>query len=307
MALPTEKTKPKESFEDQVILILGIPKIGKSTFLSKFPSVLMLATEDGLRSLECYQKRICSWEDYLQTLDELKAGNHDFKTIGIDTADNLAFFCKDYVMRKFHIQHASDLDWGKGWDLLKDEARKGLGKLTESGLGVVFTAHTKEQEIRKKGQEPIMKISYGLPSFFRDLVTSLADIILFATFEDGKRVIHTKPSEDHEAGDRTGRLPEILPLNYEAFVKAFYSSAGNEAEAKQKLVGRIKMAEAVLAEQKVDGFEVEKRAMNSRKKHLQTEDIDGASLSNLQEYLQHLAVKYKESKKGERHASIPSH
>jgi len=43
--------------------------------------------------------------------------------------------------------------------------------------------------------------------------------------EDGKisykRVMRCKPSAEYEAGDRTGRLPETLPLDYEAFRKAF--------------------------------------------------------------------------------------
>jgi hypothetical protein len=296
MALPIEKTKSKEHFEEQIILLFGIPKIGKSTFLSKFPSVLFLATEDGLRSLESFQKRIYSWEDYLGTIAELKSGNHEFKTVGIDTTDNLAFFCKDYVMRKFHIQHASDLEWGKGWDLLKDEARRGINKLTELGMGIVFVSHSKEQEIKKKGQEPVTKVTYNLPSYFKDYITSLADIILFATFEDGKRVLHTKPSEDYEAGDRTGRLPDTLPLNYEKFMTAFYSGNDQESIAKDKLVMRIKKAEGVLAEKKIDNFDTEKRVMNSRKKHLGTEDIDKAPISALQEYIQHLTTKYKGAK-----------
>ncbi len=36
-----------------------------------------------------------------------------------------------------------------------------------------------------------------------------------------QRIIRTKPSQYFEAGDRTGRLPETLPLNFEEFLKAF--------------------------------------------------------------------------------------
>ncbi len=35
------------------------------------------------------------------------------------------------------------------------------------------------------------------------------------------RVLRTKPHPTYEAGDRTGRLPEIVPLDYDAFVSAF--------------------------------------------------------------------------------------
>ena len=40
-----------------------------------------------------------------------------------------------------------------------------------------------------------------------------------------ERVMRTKPNPTYEAGDRTGRLPEMLPLDYDAFVKAFTSAA----------------------------------------------------------------------------------
>jgi hypothetical protein len=82
-------------------------------------------------------------------------------------------------------------------------------------------------------------------------------------------------------------------------VNAFYSSDGDQSVARQKLIMRIKKAEGILAEGKVDGFDVEKRVMNSRKKHLATEDIDQADIVNLQVYIQHLTLKFKESKKGE--------
>ena len=42
-----------------------------------------------------------------------------------------------------------------------------------------------------------------------------------------ERVIRTKPHPTYEAGDRTGRLPEVLPLDYDAFVQAFNKSAAS--------------------------------------------------------------------------------
>lgn len=45
------------------------------------------------------------------------------------------------------------------------------------------------------------------------------------TGPDGKmvarRVMRTKPSLYYEAGDRTGRLPELIDLDYAKFTEAF--------------------------------------------------------------------------------------
>jgi hypothetical protein len=305
MPLPTEKKKPTESLEDKIILLVGIPKIGKSTFASKFPDAYFLATEDGLRSIECFYDRIQTWEDFLKKVEELKE-NHPFKTIVIDTIDAFYDLCRDFVMKKQHIEHPSDLDYGKGWDILKGELRHGIKKLTDLNLGLIFISHSKVAEMQKKGSDFFTKITYTLPEHARLLFTALADIILFATFENGKRVIHTKPSEKYEAGDRTGRLPETISLDYSTLINAFYSSNSDEQITRQKLIMRIKKAEGVLSEAKIDGFEVEKRVMNSRKKHLTTEDIDQADVVNLQAYIQHLTLKFKESKKGVNNAPIPT-
>lgn len=41
-----------------------------------------------------------------------------------------------------------------------------------------------------------------------------------------RRVIRTKPTLVYEAGDRTGRLPELLDLDYAKFIEAFQQGAG---------------------------------------------------------------------------------
>ena len=57
----------------------------------------------------------------------------------------------------------------------------------------------------------------------------MVDMVLFCDLEvtgdDGeqsmRRVIRTKPSLYYEAGDRTGRLPETLDLDFSKFLEAF--------------------------------------------------------------------------------------
>ena len=79
---------------------------------------------------------------------------------------------------------------------------------------------------RGAGAEPIG----ALPDKARKIVLGMVDQVLFcdlemATAEDGaesvKRVIRTKPSLYYEAGDRTGRLPETIDLEFRKFLDAF--------------------------------------------------------------------------------------
>ncbi len=63
------------------------------------------------------------------------------------------------------------------------------------------------------------------------MVLGMVDVILYCDVDtvvnaDGKttserRIMRTKPTETYEAGDRTGRLPAVIELDYAKFAEAF--------------------------------------------------------------------------------------
>jgi hypothetical protein len=230
-ALPAKKTPPKAKMEEQTILLYGPPKIGKSTLASQFDSPLFLATEAGLNNLEVYQIPIPSWDEFLTACKEIATQKHEFKTIIIDTVDNLFKACSEYVRKKNNIQHESDLEWGKGWQLVKDEFTRALTKLSLLPYGLVMVSHSDSIEIKTRTAK-INKTVPTLPKSAREIVLGMSDIILLAesivTDEGEKRILRTKPSENWEAGDRTGRLPAMLPLEFKAFHDAFYKITKEE-------------------------------------------------------------------------------
>jgi hypothetical protein len=75
------------------------------------------------------------------------------------------------------------------------------------------------------------------------MILGMADMILFfdqevSRSEDGKqtirRIIRTQPSPNYEAGDRTGRLPEVIDLDYRKFTEAFSRPAPTTANTNKK-------------------------------------------------------------------------
>ncbi len=227
--LPKEKTPTKEDISNLTILLYGPSKLGKSTVCSKADHALFLATEPGLNSLEVFQAPINNWEELLAACAEIAEGKHDFKTIVIDTLDNAYRMCSDYICKKFKIEHESDLGYGKGYALINNEFHRVLTKLAFLPYGLFLISHSQEKDIETRTGKHT-RVVPTLPDKARKMVLGMVDVILFCDIEavpgeDGKpnyrRVMRTKPSLNYEAGDRTGRMPEVIDLDFGKFMEAF--------------------------------------------------------------------------------------
>lgn len=233
VALPTEASKPVTELGKQTILLYGSPKLGKSSFASKAPGSLFFECEPGLNHLEVFKVPTYSWDAFLEACKLVAKGDHKFKTIVIDTVDNAFKMCSDYVCSKHGIEYEGDMGHGKGWALVKNEWHRVLTRLASLPYGLILISHAVDKTIETRTGE-YTKTQPSLPDRARNVVLGLVDIILYGDSVAKKdatgnvtieRVVRTKPHPTYEAGDRTGRLPELLPLDYEQFVKAFNSSA----------------------------------------------------------------------------------
>ena len=227
--LPMKKSPPKQDHADLTVLVYGPSKIGKSTWCSKSEGALFLATEPGLNSLDVFQAPIRTWDELLAACAEIAEGKHSFQTIVLDTVDNAYRMCSDYICAKFKIEHESDLGYGKGWALINNEFQRVLTKLAFLPYGLFLVSHSQEKEIETRTGKHI-RIVPTLPDKARKIVLGMVDLILFCDLEvtsdeSGKpvyrRVMRTKPSPHYEAGDRTGRLPDTIALDFQAFIDAF--------------------------------------------------------------------------------------
>jgi hypothetical protein len=226
--LPKKKTKGKYTLNNIRALFYGPWKIGKSTFCSKFENALFIGTEKGLEALDVYKMYIKNWDEFKQSIELIINGDHDYQTIVIDTVDNAFKFCQEYIKKKFRINHASDLKWGKGWDLLAQEFEAPFLDLSLTDYGILLTSHERETEINKKTMK-YTKIGPSFPSAARKVIGPFVDIIGHMYIDEvevnGKlkerRFIEFAATPYVEAGDRTGLLPDVIPLRYAKFKKYF--------------------------------------------------------------------------------------
>ncbi len=188
--LPTEKTPPRMSLSDLTVLVHGPAKIGKSTLCSKAPDALFLATEAGLNALEVYQVPISTWNEFLAACGDIARGEHGFRTIVVDTLDNLFRMCSEYICTRHKIQHESDLGYGKGFALTNNEFYRALNKLSLLPCGLFLICHSQAREIETRTGKRTRTVP-TLPDKARRMVLGMVDVILYCDVEtvvslDGK-------------------------------------------------------------------------------------------------------------------------
>ena len=207
------------------MLLIGSPKIGKSTFASKFNGTLFFDSENGLKKLKVKKWKIKNWQTFCDMVDQITEDSEDIKTIIPDTISTLYKYCRIHCRKKYNMIHPSDFKWGKGWDLLKFEFETPILKLIASNLGLIFIAHEDEIEIKKQGNITITKCVANLSKGAREVIMPLVDIIGHIYMKEvgnkERRYITFAKSSENDAGDRTGLLPKRMPLKYSKFKKYF--------------------------------------------------------------------------------------
>lgn len=209
-----EKSKLTTNIGAMNVLIYGSPKVGKSTLASQIENSLFLATEKGHNFLEVYKQDITSWKDVLDIGIALHSQKHNFKTLVIDIADYFYKHCETYIMQKHEVSHPSDLAFGKGFAFVRDEFTRVVTKLNSLGVGMVFISHAKEKTQKtKQGEWTVMGTS--MPASAENVISGLCDLILYCYVnESNQRVMRTKPTKYILSGDRSRKLPEVMPMDF---------------------------------------------------------------------------------------------
>lgn len=227
MKLPVKPKSKEIDTRKFVWTIYGAPKCGKTTFASHFPDAVFLATEAGTKFLELNQITddngepvvIKTWQEFKQAVKLLLTSEHPFKTIVIDTADNAGDLCTRFINAEQGWNHESMGEYGKGSALIKREFKMVVDALLASGMGVVFLSHEKESEKEERGvKRKFTDLSLG--NSFKGYIAGASDFIFYG-FRDqnGKRMLRTKATPNINAGDRSGALPEVIPMDFKEMIK----------------------------------------------------------------------------------------
>jgi len=168
------------------------------------------------------------WQKFRSLITAARKNPRQVKDVSmwvIDTVTNLSKACMDWTCSEAGVSHPSDLEWGKGWAAYSNEFTEQILSLTspEIGKGAAFIAHQSTHEVVSRRMKVTKEVP-DLPATTYRILNNIADIILQMSYvkqgaktdELGElRCLYTRPCEIRDAGDRTGRLPDVIKFTTE--------------------------------------------------------------------------------------------
>ena len=205
--IPETLSTPGRDPKTAKILLMGRPKVGKTTLAASEPGTLLIATEVGYETIPgILPVYVDSWRKYLAVISEA-AQRPDVTRFCIDTFTKLSKLAEIQACKDLDVSSLADAAYGKGYSRMNDLIQEGMTRLFSFGRQVVFIAHTKETIIKRRGEE-IPVITVDLPKSAQRFIQAEVDALLFYTLEmdprtqEQKRILYFQGREDLEIGGR---------------------------------------------------------------------------------------------------------
>jgi hypothetical protein len=236
-----EVVKSGDMWKPQRIMISGTQGVGKTTFAATFESPILLQIEDGAAAIDCatFPDRATHLNNVFEAMDALYQGDHNFKTVIIDTADWLEVLIHAYTVemqptneKGVPVADIEGYGYGKGFKhALKhwENVLQWLDALRDSrDMNAVLLAHTEVKRHEPPDSDPYDRYQIKLAKSASALVQEWADLCLFVKFKTniikadagfgrevsrgsgtGERVIYTEERPAWVAKNRWSLPPEI--------------------------------------------------------------------------------------------------
>ena len=229
--IPKEVTKKEINLSNKVVGIYGRAGIGKSTLANCFDGVLFAATEAGLSHMDVAKVNITSYDQFLELCKEFATTDHGYKTLCIDTYDNLVKLCTDKVCKDLDIEDIGSYKKFGAYHMVTAELHRILNKMSHLSYGIILVSHYAEEEMTSKTKQ-WKRATISIGGKNKNIMLDICDPLLFMDSkmkgEEEIGVIHTKPSIYWEAKDKSKVLENEIEYDiskpehaYNVIKKAF--------------------------------------------------------------------------------------
>ncbi len=160
--LPKQKTKIKTS-NPKNLIIFGLPKVGKTTILSKLPKCLIIDLEDGTDYVESFSIKANNYGQLFQIAQELKKNPGQFDFVAIDTITALEDIVLPYANKLYREtpmginfdpqSHILKLPNGAGYLYVREAMQNVISWFEKVVPNVILVGHVKEKSFNEQGTE----------------------------------------------------------------------------------------------------------------------------------------------------------
>lgn len=244
--------KPEEmNFSDKniIMIISGLPGVGKTTVALSAPNVLLIDADEGLARVNpAHRKDSSICKTYEELLSDLKAAEGHYETIVIDTCGALIEMLKDWAMRTDPTARKKNGGFSlQGYGVIKSEFLRLSAELRKK-FNVIFLFHATRE---KNGDEEFYDIV--CEGAAKTLVWQPADLGAYMHIINGERYLGFTPTANYNAKSAYGikgliKVPELQDGDANDFLTKLFAqvkanlAAENEAIKKQQEIYQQAMA-----------------------------------------------------------------
>ena len=185
----------------QIIMLSGVPGVGKSTFAANAPDAIFIQLEEGVSHLDVHKtKLLSSWTEFKDALRWLSVSEHSYRWIVIDTATRLQDLIDAHVCAENGVDTLSKIPYGKGPAFTQPywlEVMKMLRHLRDNrGLNTMLVSHVELKPCQDPETETYDKYGPALHKNVSAFMVQECDAVLFARY-------HVRTKEVDKGFNRT--------------------------------------------------------------------------------------------------------
>ena len=224
------------SNKNLIMIVSGMPGVGKSTLAQSAPGTLTVDTDGGMVRVNKDHRKTASFcQTYEEVLADLKAADGKYQTIVIDTCGSLIDYMKEWAMRA--DPKASKKDGGfslQGYGIIKSEFIR-LSTELRKKFNVIYLFH---ENMTKNGDDGVF-YELVVEGATRTLVFQPADLACHMFVDHGKRYAGFTPTESYNAKSAYGikgiiEIPELKPGDPNDFLTKLFAKVRENLENESK-------------------------------------------------------------------------